>query len=93
MGHLSGWDRQGGVPCLRRASFAEVATKAESGYAQAGRHFAVLTYFVYAPRVKMAVALLDDFFEHSRWLLISALLRTFLSYLNEIFNRPNDWIR
>jgi hypothetical protein len=33
-----------GVPCLRRASFAEVATKAESGYAQAGRHFVVLTY-------------------------------------------------
>ena len=29
------------------------------------RHFAVLTYSVYAPRVKMAVALLDDFFEHS----------------------------
>jgi len=32
-----------GVPWLRRASFAEMATKAESGYAQAGRHFAVLT--------------------------------------------------
>jgi len=30
-----------GVPCLRR-----------SGYAQAGRHFAVLTYFMYAQRVK-----------------------------------------
>jgi hypothetical protein len=26
-----------GVPCFRRASFAEVATEAESGYAQAGR--------------------------------------------------------
>jgi hypothetical protein len=51
MGHLSGWDRQGGVPCLRRASFAEVATEAESGYAQAGRHFSVLTYWKYAPRV------------------------------------------
>jgi hypothetical protein len=35
-------------------------------FAQAGRHFAVLTYSVYAPRVKMAVALLNDFFEHSR---------------------------
>ena len=33
-----------GVPCLRRASFAEVATEAESGYAQAGRPFVVLTY-------------------------------------------------
>jgi hypothetical protein len=41
-----------GVPCLRRASFAEVATKAESGFAQAGRLFAVLTYSMYAPRVK-----------------------------------------
>ncbi len=40
------------------------------------RHFAVLTYYVYAPRVKQRgdpvgsrqrfVALLDDFFEHSR---------------------------
>jgi len=34
----------GGVPCLRRASLAEVATKAESGFAQAGRPCAVLTY-------------------------------------------------
>jgi hypothetical protein len=33
-----------GVPCLRRASFAEVATEAESGNAQAGRPFVVLTY-------------------------------------------------
>jgi hypothetical protein len=33
-----------GVLCLRRASFAEVATKAESGYAQAGRRFVMLTY-------------------------------------------------
>jgi hypothetical protein len=40
-----------GVPCLRR-----------SGYAQAGRHFAVLTYFMYAPRVKRAAALLDGLF-------------------------------
>jgi hypothetical protein len=28
-----------GVPCLRRASFAEVATKAESNFAQAGGLF------------------------------------------------------
>ena len=33
-----------GVPCLRRASFAEGATKAESGFAQAGRPLAALTY-------------------------------------------------
>ena len=51
-----------GVPCLRRASFAEVATKAESGFAQAGRHFPVLTYDVYAPRAKIAAALLDGLF-------------------------------
>ena len=64
MGYLSGWDRQGGVPCLRRAYSAEVAlaTKAGSGYAQAGHHFAVLTYSMYAPRVKMAPALLDGLF-------------------------------
>ncbi len=58
------------VPCLRRAYFAEVATKAESGFAQAGRHFSVLTYWKYAPRVKTAAALLDDFFEHSCRLFI-----------------------
>jgi hypothetical protein len=40
-----------GVPCLRR-----------SGYGQAGRHFAVLTYAMYAPRVKMAASLLDGLF-------------------------------
>ena len=40
-----------GVPCLRR-----------SGFAQAGRPFAVLTYYEYAPRVKMAAALLDGLF-------------------------------
>jgi hypothetical protein len=28
-----------GVPCLRRASFAEVATKTESNFAQAGGLF------------------------------------------------------
>jgi hypothetical protein len=30
------------------------------------RHLVVLTYWEYAPRVKMAAALLDDFFDHSR---------------------------
>jgi len=33
-----------------------------SGFAQAGRPFAVLTYKVYAPRVKTAAALLDGLF-------------------------------
>jgi len=40
-----------GVPCLRR-----------SGFAQAGRPFAVLTYWAYAPRGKGAAALLDGHF-------------------------------
>jgi hypothetical protein len=31
-------------------------------FAQAGRHFAVLTYSMYAPRVKMAAVLLDGLF-------------------------------
>jgi hypothetical protein len=44
-----------GVPCLRRASFAEVATEAESGFAQAGRNFVVLTYWQYAPGVNTKV--------------------------------------
>jgi hypothetical protein len=48
-----------GVPCLRR-----------SGYAQAGHNFVVLTYWQYAPRAKIAAALLDDFFDHSRRLPI-----------------------
>ena len=33
------------------------------------RHFVVLTYWKYAPRVKIAAALLDDFFDHSRQVL------------------------
>ena len=33
-----------------------------SGFAQAGRQFSVLTYDEYAPRVKLAVALLDELF-------------------------------
>jgi len=40
-----------GVPCLRR-----------SGFAQAGRHFAVLTYSTYAPGAKAPAALLDEHF-------------------------------
>jgi len=55
-----GYGRQAsGVPCLRRASFAEVATKAESGFAQAGRQFAVLTYRMYAPRANKGAARRD----------------------------------
>jgi len=58
-----------GVPCLCRASFAEVVTKAESGFAQAGRLFAVLTYGEYAPRVKKTAAFLDGPFGKAQGML------------------------
>ena len=45
---LSGWNKQGGVPCLRR-----------SGFAQAGRQFSVLTYWKYAPRANNGRPLRD----------------------------------
>jgi|GEM_PF-3243487 len=45
-----GYDRQAGsVPCLRR-----------SGFAQAGPPFVVLTYYEFAPRVKVPAALLRE---------------------------------
>jgi len=52
------------------------------------RHFVVLTYWRYVPRVKIAAALLDDFFEHSRRLLILSSSREYKGFLPEIFNRP-----
>jgi len=39
-----------------------LARKRPKRFAQAGRHFAVLTYSMYAPRVKRAAALLDGLF-------------------------------
>jgi len=54
-----GYGRQAsGVPCLRR-----------SGFAQAGRPFAVLTYYEYAPLVKMSAALLDRPFGKTQGML------------------------
>jgi hypothetical protein len=47
----------------------------------------VLTSWKYAPRVKMAVALLDDFFDHPRQLLIPEFSRANTGYFREIFNR------
>jgi hypothetical protein len=38
----------------------------EKSHQRRSRHFVVLTYWQYAPRVKIAAALLDDFFDHSR---------------------------
>jgi hypothetical protein len=48
----------------------------------------VLTYWKYAPRVKIAAALLDDFFDHSRRLLVLKSSRVYTGFLRETFNRP-----
>jgi hypothetical protein len=68
------------VPCLRR-----------SGFAQAGRHFVVLTYWKYAQGVNNrrdlwdaasnTAALLDDFFDHSRRLLVLKSSRVYTGFL------------
>ncbi len=67
------------------------------------RHFAVLTYYEYAPRVKMAAALpvegrvlarlgwagqTTDFFEHSLPLTMRGSPGAFIGYWSKIFNRP-----
>jgi hypothetical protein len=44
------------------------------------RPFAVLTYWEYAPRVKIAAALLDDFFDHSRRLLALKSSRAYTGF-------------
>ncbi len=45
------------------------------------RPFAVLMYWKYAPRAKTAVALLGDFFDHSRQLLTTQFPAVFTSDL------------
>jgi hypothetical protein len=40
----------------------------------------VLTYWKYAPRVKIAAALLDDFFDHSRRLLALKSSRVYTGF-------------
>jgi len=40
----------------------------------------VLTYWKYAPRVKIAAALLDDIFDHSRRLLILKSSRVYTGF-------------
>ncbi len=60
------------------------------------RHFAVLTYYEYAPLVKMATALLERpferlracFFEHSLSLMLVIFPGAFMGHGHEIFNRP-----
>jgi hypothetical protein len=52
------------------------------------RHFAVLTYSMYAPRVKMAAALLEDFFEHSLQLMRAVSSWACICHGNAIFNSP-----
>jgi len=51
-----------GVPCRAYSADVALATKAGSGFAQAGRHFPVFTDWKYALRATMAVALLDELF-------------------------------
>jgi hypothetical protein len=46
---------------LKKAA-SSVPWLCRSGSHRHGRHFAVLTYWKYAPRVKMAAALLDELF-------------------------------
>ena len=47
----------------------EESGNVEKSHQQRSHHLAVLTYWKYARRVKMAVALLGDFFDYSRQLL------------------------
>jgi len=78
----------GAAPGLRsRSYFGGV------GSAQAGRHLAVLTYWKYARGAKIAAALLNDFFDHSR----RALDIEFFSYIYRLFPRNiqqahNHWL-
>ena len=52
----------------------------EKSHQQRSRHFVVLTYWKYAPRVKIAAALLDDFFDHSRRLLALKSSRVYTGF-------------
>jgi hypothetical protein len=60
----------------------------EKSHQRRSRNFVVLTYWKYAPRVKIAAALLDDFFDHSRRLLVLKSSRVYTGFLRETFNRP-----
>jgi len=53
----------------------------EKSHERCSRHFVVLTYWKYAPRVKIAAALLDDFFDHSRRLLVLKSSRAYTDFL------------
>ena len=53
----------------------------EKRHQRRSRHFAVLTYWKYAPRFKIAAALLDDFFDHSRQLLVLNFLGHIRAFL------------
>ena len=52
----------------------------EKSHQQRSRYFVVLTYWKYAPRVKIAAALLDDFFDHSRRLLALKSSRVYTGF-------------
>ncbi len=52
----------------------------EKSHQQRSRHFVVLTYWKYAPRVKIAAALLDGFFDHSRRILVLKSSRVYTGF-------------
>ncbi len=70
----------------------------EKSHQRRSRNFVVLTYWKYAPHVKQRLApagsskqfaaLLDDFFDHSRRLLVLKSSRVYTGFLRETFNRP-----
>ncbi len=46
-----------GIPCLRRTPFAKVATKAESGFAQAGRPCWTDFFFGHSRRLRISISI------------------------------------
>ena len=52
----------------------------EKSHQRRSRNFVVLTYWQYAPRIKIAAALLDDFFDHSRRLLVLKSSRAYTGF-------------
>jgi len=52
--------KKGGKPSPHRGEGFFIFEGIENGRQRRSRHFAVLTYSMYAPRVKIAPALLDE---------------------------------
>ncbi len=60
----------------------------EKNHHRRSRHCVVLTYYTHAPRAKIAAALLDDFFEHARRVLVLFFSHVNTGLFQKIFNRP-----